>query len=639
MRKTSSNSKSVAAKTSSVHPNGLLHRKRTRKIKAYIADAEIAMAKEDWSEAVKRWEEVLEHVGKRELPEAWIKLSRANRYNSNYNDAEAAVKRGMRKMPDHLGLRLEYAEIAMAKEDWSEAVKRWEEVLEHVGKRELPEAWIKLSRANRYNSNYNDAEAAVKRGMRKMPDHLGLRLEYAEIAMAKEDWSEAVKRWEEVLEHVGKRELPEAWIKLSRANRYNSNYNDAEAAVKRGMRKMPDHLGLRLEYAEIAMAKEDWSEAVKRWEEVLRLENNEHALTQQSKAQACLESEAERNLLLENVQPDEVIVNVTSKKLKQLDYPVLVKELRTINESCIDWNVHSNRKLSDELISVIVLVFNNIELTTRCIESIYTAETNAKFELLVFNNGSDSATIKGLRKLNKKYADMKLIHSAQNLNFAVGNNVAFSYAKGTHCIFLNNDTFVSDYWIDGLIAAFQDKDILAAQPTLLYPDDSIQCMGVVFSKKSPIGYPLYAGLPKVPNLMKSRRLRAITAACLAIRTENFAALRGFSPRYINGQEDVDLCLRLLEMSPGACFCTKESLVYHDEGKSVGRGKYVFQNRKAFIETWGDKVTADDEIYYKKDGFKVSSWKLDSPKLLANGVASYRPRLIKNVSVNPRDSAA
>ena len=67
----------------------------------------------------------------------------------------------------------------------------------------------------------------------------------------------------------------------------------------------------------------------------------------------------------------------------------------------------------------------------------------------------------------------------------------------------------------------------------------------MFSKKSPIGYPIYADMqPDESWTGRSRYFQAVTGACMTIRAEDFIKVRGFDPIYINGQEDIDLCLRL-----------------------------------------------------------------------------------------------
>lgn len=113
--------------------------------------------------------------------------------------------------------------------------------------------------------------------------------------------------------------------------------------------------------------------------------------------------------------------------------------------------------------------------------------------------------------------------------------------------------------------ALNQQAIYAAQPLLLYPDGSVQCMGVVFSDKSNLGYPIYRGMqPEECQADKSRQFQAITAACMAIRSELFAEVQGFDPIYINGQEDIDFCLNLHQRTHQHAAFVPKSLVIHHE---------------------------------------------------------------------------
>jgi GT2 family glycosyltransferase len=126
-----------------------------------------------------------------------------------------------------------------------------------------------------------------------------------------------------------------------------------------------------------------------------------------------------------------------------------------------------------------------------------------------------------------------------------------------------------------------------AQPKLFCPDGSIQCIGVIFSEKSPLGYPIYAGLQPEPHWAnRSRADQVATGACMALRASDFADLEDFEPIYINGQEDIDLCLRPNKRhGRPSCWVATESTVTHHESKTPNRFKHVESNRNAYVCHW------------------------------------------------------
>lgn len=329
---------------------------------------------------------------------------------------------------------------------------------------------------------------------------------------------------------------------------------------------------------------------------------------------------------------EETVFKSTDTNLKELTLNNLRRELLSLNDSLINWDslVKSHKQAEvGKRVSIIILVLNNPEMTVRCIESVMEARTKIDFEMIVVDNGSNAPTIQELRRMSEKYPKMRLVAIDTNLNFALGNNVGFQFATGDVSVFLNNDTFVTDGWLDGLITPLvENQNIRAVQPTLLYPDDTIQCIGIGFSEKSPLGYAIYTGKdPNKHNVIKSRKLPAITAACLAVRSLDYARLKGFDPLFVNGQEDIDFCLRLTRGNKKhTCYCTSESKVYHDEGRTQGRGKRVLENRKKFIDRWGDSVQPNDIEIYTEDGYNVVEWKVDSIEGMKEEVEIYTPVL-------------
>jgi glycosyltransferase involved in cell wall biosynthesis len=298
------------------------------------------------------------------------------------------------------------------------------------------------------------------------------------------------------------------------------------------------------------------------------------------------------------------------------------------NKHWIDWKsvIEDLPTRNANLVSIVICVYNEIKLTEICLTSLFMHEAGEEFEVILVNNGSDSETVKALESWCKRYSCIKLINNPENFNFALGNNIGFAASRGSRVVFLNNDTEVTPEWLRALVRPLADPEIKGSQPKLLYPDGSIQCVGVVFSDRSPIGYPIYAHQPgDFEPTQKSRNFSAITAACCAFRAEDFARVRGFDPIFTNGQEDIDLCLRIGGGKPVFRYVA-DSTVFHREGKTKGRSKNIKTNRKIFHDRWKDIVHADDIQYYEEDGIHVNDYDPDNANWAEFGCAVWRPRL-------------
>ena len=57
-----------------------------------------------------------------------------------------------------------------------------------------------------------------------------------------------------------------------------------------------------------------------------------------------------------------------------------------------------------------------------------------------------------------RYPQVKVIHSAQNLGFAGGNNLGIKEAKGKYLLLINNDTYFKEFKIESLIERLESSD-------------------------------------------------------------------------------------------------------------------------------------------------------------------------------------
>ena len=102
------------------------------------------------------------------------------------------------------------------------------------------------------------------------------------------------------------------------------------------------------------------------------------------------------------------------------------------------------------------------------------------------------------------------------------------------------------------------------------------------------------------NVEYNRAYQAITGACLAIIANDFESLNGFDTSYINGLEDIDLCLRLNKLKASLCWCAANSKVMHHESMSFGRLKHTNINKSVFEKRFSKKIIPDDINYYNQD---------------------------------------
>ncbi len=280
-------------------------------------------------------------------------------------------------------------------------------------------------------------------------------------------------------------------------------------------------------------------------------------------------------------------------------------------------NLENYRELSlqavnrqSDLISIIVVCFNKSELTRECIKSVFRNPPPAgtKLELIVVDNGSTDDTRDVVADLAQQFPEIIYVHNATNMMFSMGNNIGAARSNGKYLVFLNNDTLVTPGWLEHLhqkISSAENVGIVG--PKLLYPDDTIQCAGMVFNRHSSMPYHIYRGFHKNDACVnKSRQYKALTGACMMMRAKEFFDIDGFDPNFVNGCEDIDLCLRFAQQVGKEICYVSESEIYHFEGKTEGRGKNIAYNRELLLLRWG-KIPADDKQYFAEDGFEADTY--------------------------------
>jgi hypothetical protein len=316
----------------------------------------------------------------------------------------------------------------------------------------------------------------------------------------------------------------------------------------------------------------------------------------------------------------------------------------------IDWPALMRRRRRPDLVTIVVPVYENPRLTHECLLTLRGQPAGMAFEVICVDNGSAELTRSVLAAWARQWPVMRVLSLEKNLHFATGCNLGFEQARGNRVVFLNNDTRVTPGWLAALVAPLNRRSIVAVQPRLLYPNGTVQCAGIVFSRHFHLGYPLFSGMPATTTFVNTaRHMQAVTAACMAVRARDFARVQGFDPIFVNGQEDVDLCLRLRGLQPlesggtrssaegssrvaktKARWCHYEpaSTVYHHEGRAPGRWQHLQPNRLHFVQRWRGRIPPDDEEIHAACGLRIERYLPDHPEHVRLGIGVGRPVLIQ-----------
>lgn len=103
--------------------------------------------------------------------------------------------------------------------------------------------------------------------------------------------------------------------------------------------------------------------------------------------------------------------------------------------------IKKGKKMVAGLTSIVVPVWNQLELTKKCIESIIT-NTKTHYELIIVDNGSDPETAEYLDVIDNTCAEARIFYHEENKGFVVATNRGMREAVGEFIVTLNNDTAI-----------------------------------------------------------------------------------------------------------------------------------------------------------------------------------------------------
>jgi GT2 family glycosyltransferase len=229
------------------------------------------------------------------------------------------------------------------------------------------------------------------------------------------------------------------------------------------------------------------------------------------------------------------------------------------------------------------------ETTKPCLESIFAAQTDSDFEVLVVDNASTDNTQDYLQQLQARHDNLKLIFNRENKGFAAGNNVGIRAAEADFHVLLNSDTRVTDYWLDKMLA------FAAAHPEVGLIGPITNTVGNEQVIYLPAGDPqsvIQSGRGYASRQEDSWFYTAMLGFfCVMIRKEVFQKIGLLDENYGLGFfEDDDFCLRASSQGFKLA-CLEGVFIYH-------QGSVCFSRRDE-----SDLFRKNRRYYEKKHGGK------------------------------------
>lgn len=254
-------------------------------------------------------------------------------------------------------------------------------------------------------------------------------------------------------------------------------------------------------------------------------------------------------------------------------------------------------------VSVIVPTRDATALMEACMAGLLNRTDYPALEILICDNDSRDPALLARFQDWSRDGRVRVLACPGPFNYAAINNRAAREASGDILLLLNNDTEVRHPdWLREMASHAIRPEIGAVGARLLFPHGQVQHAGVVLGLDGIAGHDMLqaSGRSSGPYdlLRLTRRVSAVTAACLAIRRETFLAAGGFDETHLKvAYNDVDLCLRLRAMglenlvTPHAELTHKESATRGDDMSDAHRARWEAE-RATMRARWGEALATD-----------------------------------------------
>lgn len=246
--------------------------------------------------------------------------------------------------------------------------------------------------------------------------------------------------------------------------------------------------------------------------------------------------------------------------------------------------------LPEPRVSVVVVTYNNLDLTRTCLRSLELYSDYGNLEVIVVDNASSDGTPAFLTEWASGGQGRRVILNPDNRGFAAANNQGLAVAEGEFLVMLNNDTHVTPGWIATLMGH-------------LRRDNTLGMLGPVTNNigneaRIDIRYEDMDGMLQAAADYTARHLGQLTPLrtaaffCVMLRREVYERVGPLDEAFgVGFFEDDDYCRRV-EQAGWRIACAEDVFVHHHLSASFNKLKQkerqaLFErNKLAYEAKWG-----------------------------------------------------
>jgi O-antigen biosynthesis protein len=247
------------------------------------------------------------------------------------------------------------------------------------------------------------------------------------------------------------------------------------------------------------------------------------------------------------------------------------------------------RKPAPDLVSMVILTFNQLETTQECVVSIK-KHTPEPHEIIFVDNGSTDGTVPWLRELAATDATCRVIENPTNFGFAKGCNQGIAASRGDEILLLNNDVVVTPKWLSGMLTCLKSRPDAGFVGPMTNNISGPQKLDAADYASTQDGLDDFAARFRAQNLGRRIPMRRIVGFCMLFHRALIDKVGVLDERFGSGNyEDDDYCLRAALLGY-TNLVAGDVFIHHYGSKSftgngLNFGACMAGNRKLFTEKW------------------------------------------------------
>lgn len=248
--------------------------------------------------------------------------------------------------------------------------------------------------------------------------------------------------------------------------------------------------------------------------------------------------------------------------------------------------------MSVKNIAIIILTWNGIDLTRRCLLSLQIDTLPPNVQVIIVDNGSHDGTQKYVIGLD----GVTLIENGRNLGYAAAVNIGIRAANpNADIILLNNDVeLVESNWLVKLAEkANEDSQLGVLGVKILRDDCTLQHCGAYLPLDTMWGQQLAGGEIDIGQYSGVIECESVVFACVYIKRSTVESVGLLSEDFFAYFEDTDYCLRTSLAGLKVAMCG-DIRVKHSENSStkinkVSHSDIFLKSQQTFHAKWGSHL--------------------------------------------------